>query len=602
MGFSTPSYDLIYLFNRIDRGDLQLPDFQREYRWDVDRIRALLVTVLRGYPMGSIMALDTRGEEMRFRPRPLFGAPDTGMAPGLLLLDGQQRLTTLYQCLTGDGLVESVDFRNKKIKRRFFVDIQKAVSAEVMPDEAVISVDQHGEVKSHFAKNDIPRLATEEDMLRHQCIPVSSLLQNRGTDMLFDLAQNAEPDARERIKNFHNTVLKPVVRYSVPMVRLDRETAQEGIGSIFAAANSSGLQMDVFELLTSLFAAQDPDFDFRADWHKTEEVLRQYPALDQIGQTEFLTAVALYVTAVKGHASGHREDILKLSVVDYQDAAPLIRAAFHEAAHYMRERCIMSIKQVPYSAQLIPLTVIIALLARDPKNMSHKDSWDRLNQWFWCGVFGELYGSPALAVRMGVDVDEVTRWIDDANNPSPSVEKPKSIRDARFVESRLLSAGPESGLYKGIYALLMGRGARDFRTGMIFDHTNFEQLGVHFRPVFPESWCEEHRINPVLCSSVLNRTPMGRRTHVMVEGASPARYLVRMQSKSLMDDAEFDQVLATHLAEPHALFAGQAEEFFSDRRSKFLTMIEEAMGTAAIRDVDEGDLTAGEEGPLAFEK
>lgn len=207
MGFSTPSYDLIYLFNRIDRGDLQLPDFQREYRWDVDRIRALLVTVLRGYPMGSIMALDTRGEEMRFRPRPLFGAPDTGMAPGLLLLDGQQRLTTLYQCLTGDGLVESVDFRNKKIKRRFFVDIQKAVSAEVMPDEAVISVDQHGEVKSHFAKNDIPRLATEEDMLRHQCIPVSSLLQNRGTDMLFDLAQNAEPDARERIKNFHNTVL-----------------------------------------------------------------------------------------------------------------------------------------------------------------------------------------------------------------------------------------------------------------------------------------------------------------------------------------------------------------------------------------------------------
>ena len=69
MGFSTLSYDLIDLFARIDRGDLQLPDFQRDYSWDVDRIRALIVTVLRGYPMGCLMALDTRNEKMRFRPR-----------------------------------------------------------------------------------------------------------------------------------------------------------------------------------------------------------------------------------------------------------------------------------------------------------------------------------------------------------------------------------------------------------------------------------------------------------------------------------------------------------------------------------------------------
>ena len=94
MGFTTPSYDLNDLFARIDRGDIQLPDFQRAYSWDEDRIRSLIVTVLRGYPVGALMALDTRNETMRFRPRPLAGAPDTGVNPGLLLLDGQQRLTT----------------------------------------------------------------------------------------------------------------------------------------------------------------------------------------------------------------------------------------------------------------------------------------------------------------------------------------------------------------------------------------------------------------------------------------------------------------------------------------------------------------------------
>ena len=107
MGFTTPSYDLIDLFDLINRGELQLPDFQRDYRWNVDRIRSLLVTVLRGYPIGSFMALDTHDVPVYFRPRPIETAPDIGVSPGLLLLDGQQRLTTLYQCMRGDGLVES---------------------------------------------------------------------------------------------------------------------------------------------------------------------------------------------------------------------------------------------------------------------------------------------------------------------------------------------------------------------------------------------------------------------------------------------------------------------------------------------------------------
>ena len=151
MGFSTPSYDLNDLFRRVDHGDLQLPDFQREYRWDIDRIRALLVTVLRGYPMGSFMALDTRNTKLRFRPRPLEGAPHTDTEPGMLLLDGQQRLTTLYHCLRGDGIVDSVDFRNKKIRRKFYIDINRAVQYDVLPEEAVFSVDEAGQVMSHFA-------------------------------------------------------------------------------------------------------------------------------------------------------------------------------------------------------------------------------------------------------------------------------------------------------------------------------------------------------------------------------------------------------------------------------------------------------------------
>lgn len=599
MGFSTPSYDLYDLFSRIDRGDLQLPDFQREYRWNVDQIRSLLVTVLRGYPMGSIMALDTRNEPMRFRPRPIHSAPDTSVAPGLLLLDGQQRLTTLYQCLQGDGLVESVDFRNKKVRRRFFIDVRTAVSADVMPDEAVISVDENGKVMSHFAQEIPGGLATRARALAAGYIPVSDLLFDAGTDQLFEIATNLDAESKKQAKQFYTRIIKTLVRYAVPMIRLDRETAQAGIGSIFAQANSMGLQMDVFELLTAVFATEDPDFRMQDDWAQTDAVLRSHPALDGIDRTDFLTAVALYVTAKKGRASGFRESVLQLSLAEYKPAAETMRTAFHEAAIFMSRRCILTTEQVPYSSQLIPLAVMIAVLAEEPHILAEQAAWDRIHRWFWCGVFGELYGSPALMVRIGTDVDEVTKWVRDWNG-SQQVPLPRSISQARFVESRLLSAGPNSGLYKGIYALIMGRGAKDWRTGKVFDSNTFTEQGTHFRRIFPRTWCDANGIDGILADSVLNRTPMGRRTNVMVEEASPARYLYRIQSKSLLDDAEFDAVLESHLLDPNLLLKAQASEFFNDRRKRILRMIEEAMGVAAVHDVDETNLYAGEEGPGAF--
>ncbi|QGU07173.1 hypothetical protein COCCU_06145 [Corynebacterium occultum] len=595
MGFATPSYTLPDLFARIDRGDLQLPDFQRTYSWDVDRIRSLLVTVLRGYPIGSLMALDTRNEAMRFRPRPISGAPDTGVNPGLLLLDGQQRLTTLYLSFTGRGQVQTVDSRSKRVTRKFFVDLRRAVQEPVMPDEAVFSVDEHGAVMSHFGPVIPGGLSEPRAALENFCVPVSALLGDESTDFLFDLIERAEPELRQPIRNFYNDLLRPLSGYSVPIIRVARETAQGGVGSIFAQANSSGLQMDVFELLTAVFASEDPDFKLNEQWRGTRAHLREYPVLDGIGRTEFLTAVSLLVTGRRGRATGHREDILKLTLGDYRQAAQDMRSAFQDAAVFLSQRCILTAGQVPYPAQLIPLAVILAILADDPQALANTRSWDRLHRWFWSGVFAELYGSAAVITRMGYDVDEVSRWVAEED-----AREPKTVRDAGFNESRLLSVNDSSGVWQGIYALLMARGARDWRTAQPFDRWTHEDLDTDFHAIFPRGWCEDREVDLILADSVLNRTPMGRRTQVMLDGAAPGRYLNRVQDKSLMEDTEFDLVLASHELDPKLLHASDAEAFFADRRQRLLGLIEHAIGKPAIRDVDEADLSAGAEGPGAF--
>ncbi|NLF91460.1 MAG: DUF262 domain-containing protein [Corynebacterium marinum] len=594
MGFTTPSYDLPDLFARIDRGDLQLPDFQRSYAWDVDRIRALLVTVLRGYPVGSLLSLDTRNTPTRFRPRPITGAPAPTSSPGLLLLDGQQRLTTLYHCLRGDGAVDTVDFRSKRIRRTFFVDVSRAVESEVMPDEAVFSVDEDGTVRSHFGPA-IPGGITDRGAaVEHGCIPVSALLWESGTDLLFDVAAH-DPGAREDVKRFYDRVVKPLAAYDIPMIRLARETAQTGIGSIFAQANSAGLQMDVFELLTAVFATEDPDFSMAGDWEETVRDLRRYPVLDRIDRTDFLTAVSLLVTSRQGHAKGQREDILNLTLADYLAARAELRITFRETAEFLSQRCMFTIGQLPYNAQLIPLAVIFARLAETPKALASARAWDRLNQWFWCGIFGELYGSAAVTNRAARDVDQVTEWVCDV-----SAEVPKTIRDATFSESRLFSVRENSGVYQGIYALLMGRGARDWRTSQPFDRWTFTELQPGFHRVFPSEWCRDNGIEPVVADSVLNRTPMGKRTEVVIESYPPTQYLSRVQTKSLLDDADFDTVLATHELDPVLLHRSDFHGFLRDRRSRFLGMVEHAMGKPVVRDVDDRDYGAGDEGPDAF--
>ncbi|MCG7229004.1 DUF262 domain-containing protein [Corynebacterium minutissimum] len=595
MGFTTPSYDLSDLFARIDRGDIQLPDFQRAYSWDEDRIRSLIVTVLRGYPLGAFLALDTRNETMRFRPRALAGAPDTGVNPGLLLLDGQQRLTSLYHCFRGDGFVDTTDFRSKKVSRKFYVDLRTATSEDIMPDEAVFAVNQHGELQSHFAPEIEGSLANREAAIDACCIPVSALLSEEGTSMLFELAAADNGVNRDVVAAFNNRILRPLSGYDVPMIRLSRETAQAGIGSIFAQVNSAGLQMDVFDLLTAVFASEDPDFHLAEHWGDVEKQLRAFPALDGIGRNEFLSAVSLLVSGKKGTAGGQREDILQLNLAEYRAASSTLVITFREVAEFLAERCILSLDQVPYNEQIIPLAVILARLAERNGVLATQDSWDRLNQWFWSGVFGELYGSSAVKLRAARDVDEVTAWV-----AGETEVVPQTVRDASFRESRLLSVSENDGVWHGLYALLMARGAKDWRTGQPFTRHTFEDLKPGFFPIFPLSWCQRHGVSAVLANSVLNRTPMGKRTEVVLDGHSPERYLPRVQSKSIMEDAEFDSVLASHELQPELLTSKTAYQFFADRRERFVGIVEYALDKAVIRDVDEANLSGGEEGPQAF--
>src|SRR3954453_12873102 len=74
--FKTNPYGLHEVLQNCHRGVVQLPDFQRSWVWDEDRIKSLIASVSRAFPVGALMTLDTGGE-VNFKPRPIEGAPPT---------------------------------------------------------------------------------------------------------------------------------------------------------------------------------------------------------------------------------------------------------------------------------------------------------------------------------------------------------------------------------------------------------------------------------------------------------------------------------------------------------------------------------------------
>src|SRR5215213_8889565 len=88
------------LVGMIERGELRLPEMQRRYVWRATRVRDLLDSLYRGYPSGSILMWET---DEPIPTRDFAIAQDSNAFAGRkLLLDGQQRLTSLTAVLNGE--------------------------------------------------------------------------------------------------------------------------------------------------------------------------------------------------------------------------------------------------------------------------------------------------------------------------------------------------------------------------------------------------------------------------------------------------------------------------------------------------------------------
>ena len=96
--FDSTKRSLFEILKDVHSGKIQLPDFQRGWIWDDNRIKGILASVAKSFPIGAVMLLETGNENVKFKTKPVEGVKlDNEVNPDLLILDGQQRITSLYQ-------------------------------------------------------------------------------------------------------------------------------------------------------------------------------------------------------------------------------------------------------------------------------------------------------------------------------------------------------------------------------------------------------------------------------------------------------------------------------------------------------------------------
>lgn len=585
--FDSTKRNLYEILKDVNSGKIQLPDFQRGWVWDDDRIKGIIASVAKSFPIGAVMLLETGNENIRFKTKPVEGVVGlNGTKPEMLILDGQQRITSLYQAIITNRVVNTRNSKGYEIKRWYYIDMVKALDTDSDLEEAIFSINENKIITENIGRDIILDLSTEENEFKNLMYPVSMVDNYDEWRTKFIEYWDYDRDKIKFWNEFEKKIIKGFNGYNLPVIVMKKENTKEAVCQVFEKVNTGGVSLTVFELLTASFASDE--FDLKADWEDIKNKFKPYKILNNTSNTDIIQAITLYSTFNKRLAaitsgltenipsvSAKRKEMLNLTLSEYLKYRDEIVEGFIKSSKILVENHIFNSRDLPYSTQLVPMAAILAKLGDKIDNVGNKN---KLMRWFWCGVFGELYGS-ANETRYALDMIQVTDWIEN------NAEEPKTIYDANFSPSRLNTLRTRnSAAYKGVYALMMDENTKDWLSATKIDFITYFSESIDIHHIFPVAWCEKNNIPRNDFDCIINKTPLSGRTNRIVSGDAPSKYLERLKKYAGVSDSEFNDILRSHVVSPDYMYKDDFYGFFNNRKEQILQRIEKAIGKQIPRD------------------
>ena len=225
--FKDSSYNLTGLISWIEHGDIALPDIQRPFVWSNARVRDLFDSMYKGFPVGYLLLWST-GVETNTKQ---IGTDVKKRVPALLIVDGQQRLTSLYAVITGTPVVRK-DYSEGKIRVAF------------RPKDSVF------EVTDAAIENDPEFIPDISEVFSGSFLSfvtgfLEKLEEYRGEQINRDEKNRLEENI-DRLRDIQN--------YPFQAIELDRTVDEEHVAEVFVRINSEGVQLNNADFILTLMS------------------------------------------------------------------------------------------------------------------------------------------------------------------------------------------------------------------------------------------------------------------------------------------------------------------------------------------------------------
>lgn len=536
-----------------------LPDFQRDFVWEPGATQELIVSIANNYPAGSILRV--RDANRVFAAREFEGAPPLdGTKHTFLVLDGQQRLTSLYQAFYGVG------------EHRYYLNLRKLLAEDADFEEAIF----HVRTATKWAK------AREDFALQAKelILPLAVLKGGAGGFLkwLLQVTNPMPQDERvqmlDALNKIHERWITTIDDYHFPVVTLSSHTEADALCTIFETLNRTGVKLSVFELLTARFWPQS--INLRALWDKAQA---DHPVIADFEVDPYYVLQGIALASRKA-PSCKRGDVLNLTAENIDAWWGKVISGLATGLEILRDDCkVMLPKWLPYQTMLPPLAAVLARTGM-PKTAAAGVQREKIKRWFWCAVFGQVYES-APNSKCARDTIEMLPWLDGG-------PPPESVASFRFDPRALRDITPrQRSLYRGAICLMLGGGARDFHTQAVITGKLMSEEGIDDHHIFPAAYLERRGVTPArLRDCVLNRTLIDRTTNQMISDRPPSAYLAEIRGTP---GFPFEDVLASHglPGGPESpLLHDDFEAFLAWRQNRLWQEIQRVTGATEAADLE----------------
>jgi hypothetical protein len=542
---SVQQWPLEELLNEIHKGDTKLPEFQRSFVWEAEDTQNLLISIASNYPAGSILRL--RDVQGAFKIRDFAGAPQTAPPHQFLILDGQQRLTSMYQALYGVGT------------HRYYLDL------EIIKTDADLSEDETITYESIKKKSTVTLEGSIEQQVLKRKFPFSAIYGRSGgfwkwvDDAREFIEEDKKADFNSEMRDLYSKWIEIIEKYQFPLVTLNRNASTEAICTIFETLNKTGVRLSVFELMTA--RVWKDDINLPELW---KSACTQHPIFEdyKIDPYYILQAISL---SSKENPSCKKKDILALDSITIAAHWPKVVESLAYGLQILREDCkIINRKWLPTPSMLGPLAAMLAISQASGAAVgAHRLLVVR---WLWCSIFGERYQA-AANTRAEKDVADMKSWFKGGNPPD-------HIKNFRFDKEILREIYKAGSIYKGVICLTLVNRALDFHTRREINEEMVLSGIVDDHHIFPDNYLKTHLDikDEVKRSCVLNRTLINRDTNRSIWDSSPSDYL-----QEIFEHFDHEPILNSHLipAGPRSpLLLNDYEEFLNQRADLVMNEIE----------------------------